>query len=284
MKKQLLILFVLFSLPCLAQTFTNANVYDFAVGDVYQKYRNDVYNPPFSSCSTHTYQTDSILLKYYSAGLDTVFYVVQTDTYKPWVCPSFSGPAFSSYIHTDHYTNLNDTVLHFVPMASCAPYSDTIILGSGSCNDIWKRTGHTDGPTCFEEPYYTSQFILGAGGPYVNLQDPHFAGQMYYEYLIYYRKGTSSCGTYYHMPGPMGVEEYEGSSILLYPNPANNILQLIGIENNCSYTITDIAGRKIMDGMVAEYKIDIAALSKGGYFITLTSNKGRLITKQIIKN
>jgi hypothetical protein len=280
----LLFLFVA-NLSGRSQTFTNAQVYDFAVGDVYQVTRQDVYNPPMSSCSTTTVKTDSILLKYYSAAMDTVFYTIHTDIYKPFICPSFSPPYFSSYTSTVFYTNLSDTATHFEGWPICMVPSDTIYNSTSTgCNDKWIYESNTDLPPCFEEPTWSSTFILGAGGPYVILQDPHYSNQMYTEYLNYYRKGTLSCGTYYHAPSPMDIFEPEKDRIQLYPNPTINVIHIRAVEENTYYTVTDITGRKIMDGEIKNAIIDVSQLQKGIYFISLSPRKGTWITKSFIRN
>jgi len=70
----------------------------------------------------------------------------------------------------------------------------------------------------------------------------------------------------------------------IFPNPANNILNVQSATNNFdSVSITDINGR-IINSLKnwASNQIDISALKPGIYFITIQSSEGK-ITKKFIK-
>jgi hypothetical protein len=83
----------------------------------------------------------------------------------------------------------------------------------------------------------------------------------------------------------VGVNELgNGNRFEVYPNPANNILNisLNTIKENLAIKITDVIGR---DVLVTEYKsqLDISFLEKGIYFVTIQQSGKTLGAKKIIK-
>ncbi|MFT4536879.1 MAG: hypothetical protein ACI9P5_004256 [Saprospiraceae bacterium] len=76
------------------------------------------------------------------------------------------------------------------------------------------------------------------------------------------------------------ISENEPLPIILYPNPSNNILFLDNVNKTDQYSIFDINGRQIINGVYSE-KINIQNLISGLYFIKLTNDKGQGV--QILK-
>lgn len=76
-----------------------------------------------------------------------------------------------------------------------------------------------------------------------------------------------------------GVEETQQteSKVLLYPNPANNLVHIEGLEKATNYFIQDATGKTIAVGKT-EGEISIAPLTSGIYFIQLEG-----VTKKIVK-
>ncbi|HLC84004.1 MAG TPA: hypothetical protein VJI69_09240, partial [Bacteroidia bacterium] len=106
MKKQLLFYVItLFSFALKSQTLmTVEEIYDFNIGDIFQRSYTTYTGPP-------TIQKTTITSKYYSVALDTVFYTYDLYSYTAPAC----GPpcTFFSYSTTGNifaYTNLNDTI------------------------------------------------------------------------------------------------------------------------------------------------------------------------------
>lgn len=83
-----------------------------------------------------------------------------------------------------------------------------------------------------------------------------------------------------------GLNNQNANLITLYPNPANSILNVnltkaMGFE---SYTIYDIAGKKLLDGKInaSLTTINIAGISAGSYIIKLTGSEGQA-SKMFVK-
>jgi hypothetical protein len=68
----------------------------------------------------------------------------------------------------------------------------------------------------------------------------------------------------------VSVETYPEQPVRVYPNPAKDFIQIstgTGNTGSCSYTLTDILGRVVMQGDVLPQIIDISGLVRGLYFI-----------------
>lgn len=85
-----------------------------------------------------------------------------------------------------------------------------------------------------------------------------------------------------------GVNDALASQLSVYPNPANNVINIANAENILvnGVEIVDLNGRTIksskFDG-VANAEINVSDLASGVYMMTISSDKGT-ITKKIVKN
>ncbi len=84
----------------------------------------------------------------------------------------------------------------------------------------------------------------------------------------------------------LGLEKNDllANSIGFYPNPATNIL-MIDNKNNLvinSIIISDTNGRNVLESKNASSALDISDLSKGIYFVKISSELGS-VTKKIVK-
>lgn len=113
--------------------------------------------------------------------------------------------------------------------------------------------GHVDGILTINTP--TSSFTLNTGtiGGAVNF-------------------GNASCG--------LGTSE-TALNFNIYPNPVNEFIQVS--HYNVNYSIVDISGKIILDGLTTNGQIDVSSLSAGSYFIRLKHDDQSLV-KQFIKN
>jgi hypothetical protein len=73
--------------------------------------------------------------------------------------------------------------------------------------------------------------------------------------------------------------EPDKNQSLIYPNPALDFINIEGIRLNSGYTITDIQGKIISQGILKADKINIAQLRPGVYVIKITSGKVQRISK-----
>jgi uncharacterized repeat protein (TIGR01451 family) len=82
----------------------------------------------------------------------------------------------------------------------------------------------------------------------------------------------------------MGIYEDGINGWGIYPNPANNYLQIQGLET-FNYEIHDFAGKSILHGDGTENEmLDITKLKTGAYFITIESENAELKVLRFVKN
>ncbi len=75
------------------------------------------------------------------------------------------------------------------------------------------------------------------------------------------------------------------NELLIYPNPADNLLHVSGTSDYSTLEIINFMGQLIMSENIvdSQMEIDIANLSSGVYFVRLRGNKGIIATKFIKK-
>ena len=80
------------------------------------------------------------------------------------------------------------------------------------------------------------------------------------------------------------VQEFNTNSITVYPNPANNIININGITNSKEITIYSVLGKKVYVKNQNLDNLDISNLKEGTYFVKIKNNNQKLnIIKLIIK-
>jgi hypothetical protein len=72
--------------------------------------------------------------------------------------------------------------------------------------------------------------------------------------------------------------------IVVYPNPTNSIVTVIGVEGNAIITVYNVIGETVLTQQITKEKteIDLSKETNGIYFIKIT-NENWLLTKKIIK-
>lgn len=78
------------------------------------------------------------------------------------------------------------------------------------------------------------------------------------------------------------VADFNKSTIRIFPNPANNFINLEGIQPQTSFEIYDLTGKIITKGNLENsQKIDIQSIKQGVYFLMVESRNSREISKFI---
>jgi surface protein len=82
----------------------------------------------------------------------------------------------------------------------------------------------------------------------------------------------------------LGTEEFDKSSVSLYPNPTLNILNIKANANlaNQPYNITDTLGKIVLNGKLNEgdTAINLEHLSKGIYYFKIANSKASKFIKE----
>lgn len=85
---------------------------------------------------------------------------------------------------------------------------------------------------------------------------------------------------------PVGLNEIDFVAGNIYPNPAENILNidLFNIDTEANLAIVDAMGRIVLNETLsgAQNTIDITALNEGVYFVKIAQD-GKLMTRKIVK-
>ncbi len=87
-------------------------------------------------------------------------------------------------------------------------------------------------------------------------------------------------------PCSTGIIQNVLNHILIYPNPANNVLNISSFEKLNNLVVRDLTGRVILskNPLSSDFSIDISALSNNIYFIECHSENGLSIHKIIISD
>ncbi|HYD91756.1 MAG TPA: T9SS type A sorting domain-containing protein [Flavobacterium sp.] len=88
--------------------------------------------------------------------------------------------------------------------------------------------------------------------------------------------------------GNLSTNDILASKFTVYPNPANNVINIANAENILvnGVVITDLNGRTVKNvsyNGVTEAQINVSDLASGMYMMTVSSDKGTM-TKKIVKN
>ncbi|MEM9888375.1 MAG: T9SS type A sorting domain-containing protein [Bacteroidota bacterium] len=65
--------------------------------------------------------------------------------------------------------------------------------------------------------------------------------------------------------------------ILLYPNPTTTILQIKNIADSTFYQIHDVLGKRLMEGQINDQQLDLSALPKGTYFLSIGTKARKVV-------
>lgn len=84
--------------------------------------------------------------------------------------------------------------------------------------------------------------------------------------------------------GTLSVNEFEASSITLYPNPTQgNVINIKRPNNNAlDYKVVNLLGQTISSGTLTDNQVDVSEISSGTYFLILSGEQGSL-TKKFVK-
>jgi photosystem II stability/assembly factor-like uncharacterized protein len=71
--------------------------------------------------------------------------------------------------------------------------------------------------------------------------------------------------------------------VVVYPTPVSDLLHIKGIENDFSYTITDIAGALILSNVSSGKTINVAALPEGVFILRLQQDTKTFIARFVVE-
>lgn len=87
---------------------------------------------------------------------------------------------------------------------------------------------------------------------------------------------------------PLGITTFDDNSLVLYPNPSSNLVQIDLINANeqiKSVVIYDMLGKivkTIAENATSSWSIDVSDMSKGMYLVEITSDSNLKVTKKLM--
>lgn len=72
-------------------------------------------------------------------------------------------------------------------------------------------------------------------------------------------------------------------SVKIYPNPVEDVLNVMNVSANASYEIFGAPGQLVSNGIIGEGRINVSTLVKGVYFITISNDKEEKTTTKFVK-
>jgi len=252
---------------------TNAEVFDFEIGDVFQvKY--------VGAGAGYTVYIDTIIGKEYSPMLDTIFYTIDRLIYNPYLV------TFNESIIVQEVTNLTSIAQHFT-YNTCLPATDSSFAGSCS-EDIWRLHSNAD-QSCFEPPTWYSDLKRGLGGPYRYLYDPSSGSfNAYNKTLIYYNSAQyGECGT---QQSYIGIDEQSLFQINISPNPVQNQTTIYFddfISKDYQLELYSLSGRKVLSELILsgckQYILNCETVQSGTYILKVNGESSSLEKRIVIE-
>jgi hypothetical protein len=285
MRNTALLLFMLvLALRGNAQGLTNAQVYDFAIGDVF--YTEDQWDGNGGYASP-LYVRDSIMDEQTEVGGYEVLYTIRTQRYRGTVGPFDAEDTM--YVYQFGYVDGTQLPLHYIDPSdgsgSDGPYApslDTVQANAQLCGRIEWRRHYDPCDTCavWGPPTpWDSYFVSGCGGRY-HFSPESFWGDIHHTHeLIYYRKGAEECGTDLPLaiPARPVLER-----LITFPAPVDQMLNWSGIADMGRLRILAMNGSVVMERPASSH-VDVAALSPGAYVLQLAGTDGAVYRTRFVK-
>lgn len=216
---------------------------------------------------------DSIFLKYVFGSEEYLEYV--GSQFRDLVAMFLSGPNPNGGNYTD--VNIALTPYTQVPISINNVNNSTLSLYYVSNESTVGSTVEYDG---FKQP-----FIARAGVSHDSIYTLKIAiadvSDGIYDSGVFIEEYSFTSGNF------LEIEEPTVDDFVLYPNPANNYIQVQAPANLPveTYMIADAMGRIVMTQQTASsgFTMDVSSLDAGLYVITMKTEKG-FTTKKIIKN
>jgi hypothetical protein len=271
-----LILVVQLAFQVQGQSFlTNAEVYNYEVGDVFQS-RGQGFTVWGSSPPAD--YTDTITAKWVSASQDTLFYAL-----RHWVVIYQMSPDIPPVVEMSDdtliVTELDQPATQFIATDPCPPVLDSMGLDPALCgrNSWWMFSA---GDTCtWGYTGSSSQVIAGCGGPYFSTMDDQGGGGNYW--LTYFHRSGAECGVFHDLPNGMAGHD-NPELIRVFPNPTSGLIRIS--DDGVKELIVQNAIGKVLNIATSGPLVDLGEQPRGIYFVTGNSRAGHRFRARVVKD
>jgi len=169
---------------------------------------------------------------------------------------------------------------------------DLSFNGEGACNTYEGNFNH-QGTNYLETSSFNATNTDCGVQIHNNFEDDFFGYFFEFEYQITEESNGLTLGLYTPLFGqaifrdyPLSTSDNVLSEFKIYPNPTSEKLFFISSENNQikSVSIFSVLGKKVKEIVASSItSIDVSNLSKGIYFIKISSSEGNVV-KKFMKN
>jgi hypothetical protein len=80
----------------------------------------------------------------------------------------------------------------------------------------------------------------------------------------------------------VSVEEITFTHSAIYPNPTTGVVNILNPENVNQYTVIDLTGKTVQNGILNNGQIDLSKINQGIYLIQLQKENGDRLTEKVI--
>lgn len=281
---------------------THADIYDFAVGDVFEShfsvnsYMEPYYYQAFTLDSILTKTVNPSNLAY--TGHEHAMVINMTSTYPTfaWDTTYVSNP-FNAMGDTSVLINMQTmpeewnagNLFHYFPKSiPLAPLCDS--PAAYEIDVDYKGTGFGYDGTVYRASSSSTTYSMGYGLTGKSVFDA-IAGQEQNQGYVYYKKNTSTCGTFINVlkPGYEGVKNINPDNVVsISPNPANDQLKITinrTNSNNTFISVYDMSGRCIYRtdaGIQNELAINTSSWIDGLYMVIVQDNEGIVKKEKVV--
>ncbi len=251
-------------------------------------YGNELWVTDGTSDGTHMVKdintvSSSSPVRLTSSGDKLFFYAYNADTGNElWVSDGTeAGTVLVKDIYPGNLGSMGGTVSAKI-MIGLNNKAYFVVLSTSNNFHLYESDGTANGTVELQPANATiTDSPLGLGGP-----SNKFAAPLYESYgVMYFQAKFTNTGFGLYKLGTtvLGVEEQSLSSLKVYPNPVNDVLNIEGVQNLQSVIVYNNLGQKLMTVTGNNTTIDVSGFSAGWYFVEIASEAGKSI-KKIIKN
>jgi hypothetical protein len=175
---------------------------------------------------------------------------------------------------------------------AATPENDKLeIVVSTDCGTTWTSKWSKSGSSLNTTTATTSAYIPSAAGQWRH-ETVDISSIKNNPNALVAVKATSDFGNYSWLDNikvagsatPSSIEDINGASMDVYPNPATSALNVRGLSGNATIHIMDVLGRTVksvsFENINSEIKLNVSDLTKGNYILKVTQ-EGKVMTKSV---
>ena len=240
-------------------------------------------NEDFSDCIPNTWGEDSDLLGCYSVSGGTHGKAIYFDCYSYQ-----SGTTDELYVPMVDLTGINNPVLKFdLAHKRYSSASDRLkVQYSNNCGSSWTTAYNKAGADLATAGTSSNQYVPSADSQWrtetVDLSGISSSNDGIVKFVFQSGYGNVIWIDNVRIVDGTGVEEFDGT-ISIYPNPANNVLNISSSESVEQVVIYNVAGQVVMTENGNVQSMNISNLASGSYIVRIQTVDGNISNQRFIK-